>query len=146
MKKTLLFKAEQFTPTRHDSAADKARFANVFVRFVESGFKETLFPKWFYTRLSMTFGHIAHYNQQGFYFEQFSSTRRRIEFLRQTVGFPSMMGGDPHFTYSDVERVLAQWVRERKLLDYYMGWLATETEQAERDELARLTLKYAPKA
>lgn len=144
MKKTPLFKAEQFTPTRHDSAADKAKFANHFVRFVESGFKETLFPKWFYTRLSATFGHIAHFNQQGFYDAQFGTTRKRLNFLRQTVDAGGW--GSPAFTYSDVEKALAAWVREQKLIDYYMGWLATETELAERDELARLTLKYAPKA
>jgi len=61
-----------FIATQHSSASDKAKFANHFVRFVESGYRRTLFFKWFYTRLSMTFGHIAHYNIDGFYAEWFA--------------------------------------------------------------------------
>ena len=134
------FTAAQFTPTAWDTAADKAKFANQFVRFVESGFKDTLFPKWFYTRLSMTFGHIAHFDRGGFYGTWFRSTRAKLDFLRQTVEWPGY--GDPAFTYSDVEKAVAVWVRERKLVDYYLGRLAGETELAERTELARLTAKY----
>ena len=105
-----LFTAEQFTPTKFDTAEDKAKFANHFVRFVESDFKSTLFPKWFYTRLSMTFGHIAHYNQSGFYSEFFESTMDKVRFLEQT----RLAGcyGSPEHTYCDVERVIVKWVRD----------------------------------
>ena len=136
------FSATEFTATQFSTAADKAKFANHFIRFVESGFKDTLFPNWFYTRLSMTFGHIAHFNREGFYAVQCSTTHSRLAFLRQTLDFPRWMGGDPAHTFSDVERALAAWVHERQLVDYYAGKLAAEVEQAERAELARLTFKY----
>ena len=32
----------------------------------------------------MTFGHIAHYNQSGFYSEFFESTMDKVRFLEQT--------------------------------------------------------------
>ena len=36
---------------------------NTLLHFIDSGFKQTLFTKKLYPRLSNTFGHIAHYNQ-----------------------------------------------------------------------------------
>ena len=42
------FSASQFVATKWDTAEDKARFANQFLNFVESGFAESKFPKWFY--------------------------------------------------------------------------------------------------
>ena len=53
------FSATLFTPTKWDTAEDKEKFANHFVRFVNSGYKHKLFYKWFYQRLSNTFHHIA---------------------------------------------------------------------------------------
>ena len=140
---TKRFDASMFTPTAFDTAADKAKFANHFVRFVESDFKRTLFPKWFYTRLSMTFGHIAHYDIHGFYDTWFRDTRAKLEFLKHTAAGHGY--GLPAFTYSDVEDALTAWVRESKKMDYYAGFLATEIEMAERAELARLTYKYSAK-
>lgn len=106
------FTAAQFTPTKWDTAEDKAKFANHFVRFVEGGFKESVFPKWFYRRLSMTFGHIAHYNKAGFYDQWFSTADRRIEFIENVRR--SSIYGDPAWTYSDVEKVLQGWVRAKQ--------------------------------
>ena len=104
MPKKQPFTAEQFTPTQWDTAADKAKFANHFVRFVASGYKETLFYDWFYKQLSMTFGHIAHYNRAGFYGHFFTTAEDRQYFMyatRQGGGY-----GDPAFTYSDVEKAI----------------------------------------
>jgi hypothetical protein len=139
------FTAEQFTPTEWSSAADKAKFANHFVRFVESGFKATLFYDWFYTRLNGTFGHIAHYNRRGFYDTWFSGTAERLNFLRHTERDRSWQYGDPAFTYSDVEKVLVAWVRESGLVEKYRAALSAETEASERAQLERLKAKYEPK-
>lgn len=152
---TPVFSADQFTPTKWSTAADKAKFANHFVRFVQSDFQDTVFPKWFYSRLSQTFGHIAHYNKQGFYETFFQSTKDKLRFLAITAGHIGLyaepaeqrggMGicGDPAWTYSDVERALRAWVNEKDLVRAYMAKAKAETETGERAELARLTAKYA---
>jgi hypothetical protein len=144
------FTAEQFTPTEWNSAEDKAKFANHFVRFVESGYKPSLFEKWFYTRLSNTFGHIAHYDRGGFYATFFETLRDQLRFLEITAGnyglYSDRSGGicgDPQFTYSDVERALRNWARENQLVEKAKAALGQETETAERAELARLQAKYS---
>ncbi|MHA2046150.1 MAG: hypothetical protein ACW99G_15265 [Candidatus Thorarchaeota archaeon] len=116
MPKTIVkqFNAEQFTPTQFDTAEQKAKFANHFVKFVESGFKREKFPKWFYTRLSMTFGHIAHYNLDGFYAQWFTTTERQMEFLNHTLNHPCY--GQPEYTYSDVEKEIIEWLKGRLAL------------------------------
>ena len=55
------FDASQFVATEWNSAADKAAFGNTYLHFIESDWKQSLFTKSFYQRLSNCFGHIAHY-------------------------------------------------------------------------------------
>jgi hypothetical protein len=134
------FTAEEFTPTQWDSAETKAEFANHFVRFVESDFKQSLFTKKFYNRLSMCFDHIAHYNQGGFWETFFTSDQDKLDFLTQTISQGGY--GDPHWTYSDVERVLRQWVFDTGLIDTYQQKANATVESQERAELDRLRTKY----
>ncbi|KKK98466.1 hypothetical protein LCGC14_2642480 [marine sediment metagenome] len=108
------FTAEQFIPTKFATAKDKAKFANHFVRFVQSDFNHNLFYRWFYVRLSMCFAHIAHYNKSGFYIEWFSTKERQERFLNRCITFPCY--GQPGSTYSDVEKVLITWMKERIFL------------------------------
>lgn len=103
-----VFTADQFTPTEWSTAEDKAKFANQFVAFVESDFNRSKFPKWFYTRLASTFGHIAHYNQDGFYATWFENTESKMEFLEKTMAYPCY--GSSSHTYSDVEIALQNWL------------------------------------
>ena len=100
----------KFTPTEHSTVADKEHFAEQFIRFISKGCRRTMFPKWFYTRLSMTFGHIANFNQNGFYAVFFSDKESTCEFLNQTLHHGCY--GDPAYTYSDVEKFLQGWLRE----------------------------------
>lgn len=137
-----LFKAEQFVATQHATAEQKARFANQFVRFVESDFDRTKFTKWFYTRLSMCFGHIAHFNQSGFYGTFFRRTSAIRDFLMITVEARYSYNSDPTYTYCDVEIALAKWVKEQKLVEKYEAKLAAEIEAGERMMLAKLKAKY----
>jgi uncharacterized membrane protein YagU involved in acid resistance len=102
MSNNKIFTANMFTPTQFHSAQDKADFANKFIRFVESGFKKTLFTKKFYERLSNCFGHIAHYNQAGFYDTWFYSFDEQVAFLNNALTHP--IYGDAAYTYSDVEQ------------------------------------------
>jgi hypothetical protein len=55
------FHPSEFVPTKFSSAQDKADFGNAFLYFIESEWARTAFSKSFYNRLSMCFGHIAHY-------------------------------------------------------------------------------------
>lgn len=100
----------QFTATKWDSVEQKEKFARQFIRFVESGFKRSLFYKDFYRRLSMSFGMIAHYNQAGFYSQFFEDEEGKREFLREVLSWPCY--GQPDYTYCDVERHLQGWLQQ----------------------------------
>jgi hypothetical protein len=134
------FTPECFTATKWDSGDKKAAFARQFIRFVQSDFNMKQFPKTFYVRLSMTFGHIAHFNQHGFFEEFFTTTHDKVRFLRQAMQYPCY--GDSSFTYSDVERALQCWLRESGVLAKYEVRLSKEQEAGERSVLARLQAKY----
>jgi len=132
-----------FTPTAFDTADDKMRFYRHFIKFVERGFPETLFHKWFYNRLSMCFGHIAHYNQGGFYETWFSDNRKQYDFLFHALTWFS--NGKPEYMYCDVEIALKQWIESPAGLKVMVGLrstIETDTEKRERAELARLKAKY----
>jgi hypothetical protein len=124
----MTFSVDQFTPTKWDTAKDKLAFATHFVRFVKSGFALRHFTDKFYRRLSNTFGHIAHYDRGGFCAEFFTTAADQVRFLEQTLEWPCY--GDPAWTYSDVERVLQQWLRSSGLLDQYRRQLSEGTRVA----------------
>jgi hypothetical protein len=134
------FTAEMFTPTEWSTAADKAKFANHFVRFVQSGFKETMFPKWFYKQLSMTFGHIAHYNKNGFYSTWFATPDARVDFIKNCIAWGAY--GDPEYTYCDVENALKAWLVKSGTLGVVTSVRNMVAEIRERGMLAQLQAKY----
>jgi hypothetical protein len=107
--KTKPFTSGQFTPTKWDSAEQKAKFANHLVRFIRNGFLRSLFHKWFYTRLSMTFGMIAHYNLIGFYSTFFVTKEDQQRFIHMLKSWPCY--GDPEWTYSDVEKAVQKYLK-----------------------------------
>lgn len=100
------------TATQWSTTKDKIRFANQFVKFVESGYSSTQFPKWFYARLSMCFGFIAHYNRGGFYEFYFEENEEgnRQEAIDQVINYPCY--GNPAYTFSDIEKQIQLWYRE----------------------------------
>ena len=134
------FQAIQFTATKWETADDKAKFAQQFVRFIESDFDVKHFTDKFYRRLSNCFGHIAHYNRGGFWEEFFTTTADKLRFIEQTLQWPCY--GDPAWTYSDVERALQEWLQESGVLDKYLHILVEQTKAAERAEFQRLQRKY----
>lgn len=134
------FEASEFTPTKVNTAEDKAKFANQFMRFVESDFKQSLFTKAFYQRLSLTFGHIAHFNQGGFFEQFFTTTADVLRFLEQSVNCPCY--GDPEWTYSDVERALVEWLKGSGLIEKYRLQLSAEVEDGERALLEVLQRQF----
>ena len=137
-----LFEDDRFQATRFDSGADKARFANHFLRFMSKGFPEQSFTQAFYRRLSLCFSHIAHYDRHGFWGTFFTSTEGRIEFIDHTLRGGGY--GDPAWTYCDVELAIRRRVGEAGVMQAYRAARAAEIEGAERELLRRLRTKYDP--
>jgi hypothetical protein len=137
---SIVFNPEQFTPTQWSTAQDKADFANAFVRFVENNFQLEHFPKWFYQRLSQTFGHVAHFDQTTFYRTFSGKALDKLRFLRQTVDHQPV--GDPAFTFSDVERVLRGWVIQSGAVERVTKTATHAQNRAEREQLKRLLDKH----
>jgi hypothetical protein len=138
------FVPSEFVPTKFSTAADKAEFGNAFLHFIESEWKETLFTKTFYNRLSNTFGHIAHYNRPTFYSTWFTSDADRLRFLEQALEWPCW--GDAEFTFCDVERALQREIRKRNYVARYELKAAQSLRAAEMGILERLEAKYRPAA
>ena len=102
-----IFTGNRFTATQCFTAEEKARFCTAFVRFVISGFTRRLFKHEFYRRLSNIFGHIANYDDTGFWEVWFSSPDRQRQFVQRIHEWVPV--GDPHFCWVDVERELKSW-------------------------------------
>lgn len=134
------FTAADFTPSKWDSAATKAIFANTLCQFIAADFKQGLFTKIFYSRLHLTYGHIACYNREGFFSTYFRDLAGKVEFLEHTLQWPCF--GDPAFTYCDVEHAVQLRLRSCDLLAAYRALRAAEVEGAEREMLRRLQSKY----
>lgn len=105
------FTGPDFTATKWDSGEVKAKFANHLLRFIERGYPSSMFTKVFYRRLSMTFGHIAHYSWDGFWGYFFEDDAGRRDFMDHTMNGGGY--GDPAFTYSDVELAVRKRLRQR---------------------------------
>jgi len=127
------------TATEFSTVEDKERFIKQFKAFVESDYHIHRFPKWFYTRLSMCFGHIAHYDQLGFYDTFFRNIDGKIDFIEhcQYGGV-----GDPAYTFADVERQIQLWLLEEGILPKLISHKAILEDSVERSEYERLKLKY----
>lgn len=119
----------KFTPTQWNTVEDKEKFAEHFKKFVANGFKAQDFHQWFYNRLSQTFGHIAHYNIEGFYATFFTTMEDKIRFLEHCSAWPCY--GDPEYTYSDVEFYLKRWMQETNVIEEMRQVLAEETREQE---------------
>ena len=134
------FTAADFTATKWDTGEGKAKFANDLCRFMAKDFKEGLFTRALYRRLSMCWGHIAHYDRTGFFSEFFRDLQGKVAFLEQTLQWRCF--GDPTYTYSDVERAVSARLRACDLLAAYRQLRLAEVEGAEREVLKRLQAKY----
>ena len=139
-----LFSADEFTPTQFSTAQDKAAFGNQFFRLIESEWKESIFTKGFYNRLSNCFGHIAHYNLRGFYSTWFVDDAARLSFLRHTLAFACY--GDPAYTFSDVERAIRAELRRRPLVEQFEARVVAAVRAREIAQLERLQAKYGVQA
>lgn len=109
MKK--LFYARHFQPTTWDTAEEKAEFANLFVRFVESGFNRQFFTGKFYQRLVCMFGFHAFPDSQNFWNHYFDDPAGRARFIESCLAHKHQ--GAPGTTFADAETHLQEWLRGR---------------------------------
>ena len=129
-----------FVPTPFSTAVDKANFGNALLHFVESEWKQELFTKSLYNRLSMCFGHIAHYDRATFYETWFTSEEDRLRFLQHALRHGCW--GSPEFTFYDVERAVQGEIRKRNYLGRYELRAAESVRSREMTILERLEAKY----
>jgi hypothetical protein len=110
LRKPSVFKHWDFVKA-FDTPQEKADFANNLVRFINSGFHRKYWTKKLYQRLSNCFGHIAHFNAEGFYSTWFSSELQQREWFEHVQAWPCY--GDPAYTYSDVEKAFIRYLRKK---------------------------------
>jgi hypothetical protein len=137
---TLAFEPDHFTATQWSTAEDKAKFANALTKFIAEEFPRQSFSKILYQRLSNTFGHIAHTNQDGYYSVFFERDADKVVFLDQTLRWPCY--GDPTYTFCDVERAVQRRVRAANVVDVFRMREADATRDRELATLAQLQAKY----
>lgn len=123
------FSPSEFVPTEWSTTAEKAVFGNTVLEFLGAGCPRELFTKKFYTRLSMTFGNIAHYSLEGFYDTWFTRDRHRLGFVQKLLRWPCH--GDPKFTFSDVEHAIQRIMRERNYVARFELGAVEELRAAE---------------
>ena len=136
---TPAFEPDHFTATQWSTAEDKAKFANALMKFIAQEFPRQSFSKTLYQRLSNTFGHIAHYNIDGYY-SFFERDADKVVFLDQTLRWRCY--GDPTYTFCDVERTVQRRLRAANVIEVFRMREADATRKRELDILARLQAKY----
>lgn len=138
------FQPEQFTPTQWATAEQKVAWANAMATWALRGFPQEGFTRRLYGPLHTNlFGHIAHYDLHGFFATWFSDIHQQLEWLKYAArGGAYGAVGDPHFTWSDVEKAFTAWVQQSGLVERYQHLCAQDTEQRERAQLAYLLSKY----
>jgi len=127
------FLPNEFVPTQFSTTVEKANFGNALLRFLDANCLREFFTKRFYNRLSMTFGHIAHCDIEGFYSTWFTGDRHRLGFVQKLLHWPCH--GDPKFTFSDVEHAVQQVMLKRNYLEISSGDRLSRTAIGSDDAL-----------
>ena len=134
------FDSSEFTPTKWNTAEDKADFANKLLNFMLTGFLAGRFTEKLYTRLSMCYGHIAHFDRQGFSETWFDSPESIASFVNHLMQWPCH--GDAGYTFSDVERAIQREAARLNLVAKVNEAAARSTQQRELALLSTLENKY----
>lgn len=104
---------ENFRDTPFDTAAEKHKVFKDLKRFIETGMPKERFTKKLYQHLSLHFGHIAHYNLDGFYETWFQTPKNQLDFLKKHRDEEI---GSPDNAWNDVRMALAQWLKEKEII------------------------------
>ena len=113
---TLAAERGEFVPTEYATAAQKKKCFNWLKRFMLAGCPKSMWRKetynWLYKHL---FGHIAHYNMDGFWYEWFERKKTCIEWVAGIM--ERSCYGSPTHTWSDVEVAIQNWLKEEGNLE-----------------------------
>ena len=134
------FDPGQFTATEYATVAEKAAFATQLARFIAGGFLQAAFTQPLYRRLCTMFGHIAHYDRDGFYATWFSTEDARLRFVENMLAWRPC--GSPRFTFCDVEGAVAVWAADAGLVERYRDRVTQAREAADLATLAALVERY----
>ena len=110
------------------------------MKFIAQEFPRQSFSKALYQRLSNTFGHIAHTNQDGYYSVFFERDADKVVFLDQTLRWPCY--GDPTYTFCDVERAVQRRLRAANVIEVFSMREADATRKRELSHARALQAKY----
>jgi hypothetical protein len=134
------FNASDFVPTKWSTAEEKAAFGNNLLHFMMTGFLAGRFAEKLYTRLSMCFGHIAHYDRHGFAETWFDSPESIAAFVNHLMQWPCH--GDPGYTFSDVEQAVQREVAKLNLVGSVNEAASASIQARELALLHALESKY----
>ena len=134
------FTASNFLPTKWSTADEKAAFGNALLDFMLTGFLAGRFTEKLYARLSMCYGHIAHFNRQGFSETWFDSPESIASFVNHLMQWPCH--GDAGYTFSDVERAIQREAVRLNLVAKVNEAAASSIRQRELALLDALENKY----
>ena len=90
------FEPSAFTPTKFSTTEDKAWFGNTLLKFLANDSPQTGFTTRLYHRLSLTFGHIAHFNKYGFYETFFQDDFRKTRIPAPNHSMAVLPRSSPH--------------------------------------------------
>lgn len=133
----------RFVATKFDSAAAKAKGLTELMNFVAGGFDRLKWTKSLYHTLSQHFGHIAHYDGNGFWGVWFDTIEDQIRFLKHHR--TDAIYGDPHFTWSDARRAFQTWLSKgdgRLIVPKLKELQAARIKRAEMALLTDLVAKH----
>ncbi|WP_327411227.1 hypothetical protein OG458_41565 (plasmid) [Streptomyces sp. NBC_01281] len=109
------------TATQWATAQQKADDGNRVLAFIEKGLYADAFTRRLYhTCYQHLFGHIAHTNRDGFADTWFTTPDDKAAFIRHA--FNARCGGDPAFTWSDVEQHLQDALAAHPHLQQPSAW------------------------
>jgi hypothetical protein len=140
------FQDSNFTATKWNTAEDKVRMANKLTKFILNGFQQSSFTKDMYKRLSTMFGHIAEYDIHGFYSVWFEDDAACLKWAENAMrgGVLGFVVGDPVWTWSDIEKVLIQWMKDNQITEQLDELYQHDIEQKVLALLNTLQRKHAP--
>ncbi|MCX4826315.1 hypothetical protein OG883_42500 [Streptomyces sp. NBC_01142] len=109
------------TATHWSTAKAKADAGNRVLAFIESGLHPDSFTDDLYRTCSQhLFAHIAHFNRHGFADVWFTTPDDKAAFIRHAINARS--GGDPAWTWSDVEQHLQDTLADHPRLQEPSAW------------------------